>query len=317
MREPVAIVTGGAGFIGSNLVDRLIQENYSVVVIDDLSSGCQTNLRDAEKSGENMFKFEEQDICSSKTTALIADLKPEVVFHLAAQTDVRHSVADPVFDAEVNILGTLRVLEGARLGKIQKVVVAASGGTLYGEPDPSFLPLKESLPPNPLSPYGVSKTAMIYYLSVYRHLYGLDSTVLTMANVYGPRQDPHGEAGVVSIFAEQLLSEEGCKIFGTGEQTRDFVYVEDVIEALILASQAPGLGIINIGTGIETSINDLYQAMSSIMETTSNPKYEPSRLGEVERSVLDPTYAKSSLGWVSTTSLVEGLSRSIEWFKEN
>ncbi len=317
MKEPVAVVTGGAGFIGSTLVDRLIQEGYSVVAIDDLSSGRKGNLRSAEETDESRFTFQEQDICSPETTTLIADFKPEVVFHLAAQADVRHSVADPVFDAEVNILGTLRVLEGARLSNARKVVVASSGGTLYGEPDPSFLPLKESLSPNPLSPYGASKAAMIYYLSVYHYLYGLDSTALAMANVYGPRQDPHGEAGVVAIFAGLLISEEICKIFNTGEQTRDFVYVDDAVEAFFSASQLPGLELMNIGTGVETSVNELYQTMASLVQTTASPKYEPSRSGELERSSLDPTHAKNKLNWVPRTSLLDGLSSTIDWFREN
>ena len=312
-----AVVTGGAGFIGSLLVDQLLADGKSVVVIDDLSTGNLSNLERAREQGGNDFKFESLDIRNASTTELIADLKPEVVFHLAAQVDLRHSVDDPLLDAEINILGTLRVLEGARHGTTQKVVVAASGGTLYGDQEDTYLPFKESLEPNPQSPYGISKTTTMNYLSAYQKLYGLDGTALALANVYGPRQDPHGEAGVVAIFAGQLLEKAESTIFGTGEQTRDFVYVQDVVEAFIKASEVQEMDFCNIGTGIETSVNELYETMASLLNNVSEPNYLPSRSGEVERSALDPTYAESSLGWVSTTSLSEGLSRTIEWFKEN
>lgn len=317
MKNPIAVVTGGAGFIGSTLVDRLIQDSYLVVVIDDFSSGRHANLLKAERYGETLFRLEEQDICSQRTTELIADLKPDVVFHLAAQADVRQSVADPIFDAQVNILGTLRVLEGARLGGTRKVVAAASGGTLYGEPDPSCLPLQESLFPDPLSPYGASKASMVYYLSIYQYLHGLDCTALALANVYGPRQDPHGEAGVVAIFAGLLLSGESCKIFGTGGQTRDFVYVGDVVEAFLKASKAEASGLINIGTGIETSVNDLHEEMSAITNSSLKPVYEQARIGELERSSLDPTLAKIKLSWGPETSLLDGLSATIRWFEQS
>jgi len=317
MSETTTVVTGGAGFIGSLLVDQLIANGNNVVVIDDLSTGSLSNLQKAQEEGGNRFKFESLDIRSMLATELIADLKPEVVFHLAAQVDLRHSVDDPLLDAEINILGTLRVLEGARHGTTQKVVVAASGGTLYGDQEDAHLPFKESLEPNPQSPYGISKTTTMNYLSAYQKLYGLDGTALALANVYGPRQDPHGEAGVVAIFADQLLEKAESTIFGTGEQTRDFVYVQDVVEAFIKASEVQEMDFCNIGTGIETSVNELYETMASLLNNVSEPNYLPSRSGEVERSALDPTYAESSLGWVSTTSLSEGLSRTIEWFKEN
>ena len=317
MKNPIAVVTGGAGFIGSLLVDHLIQDDYSVVVVDDFSSGRHENLLEAEKSGGNLFRLEEQDICSLSVTELIAGLKPDVIFHLAAQADVRQSVEDPILDAEVNILGTLRVLEGARLGGARKVVAAASGGTLYGEPDPSCLPLQESLLPNPLSPYGVSKATMIYYLSIYQYLHGLDCSALALSNVYGPRQDPHGEAGVVAIFADLLLSGEACKIYGTGDQTRDFVFVNDVVDAFLRASKSGGLGLINIGTGIETSVNELYKKMSTITNSSLDPIYEKSRVGELERSSLDPTLAKAKLNWIPNTSLLDGLSSTIGWFEQN
>jgi len=317
MRETTAVVTGGAGFIGSSLVDQLLADGNNVVVIDDLSTGNLSNLERAREQGGNKFKFESLDVRSALTTELIADLKPKIVFHLAAQVDLRHSVSDPLLDAEINILGTLRVLEGARYGAAEKVVAAASGGTLYGDQNYSHLPFKEALGPNPQSPYGISKAITMSYLSVYKGLYGLDGTALALANVYGPRQDPHGEAGVVAIFAGQLLDKKESTIFGTGEQTRDFVYVQDVVEAFIKAAEVKKMNFCNIGTGIETSVNELYGTMASLLNNLSEPNYLPSRSGEVERSALDPTYAQNSLGWVSTTSLSDGLSRTIEWFKEN
>ena len=228
------LVTGGAGFIGSTLVDRLLAEGHDVDVIDDLSKGSLTNLAGARASTDSGFSFHRLDIRSPEVVDLISRRAPEVIFHLAAQADVRVSVADPVFDADVNLLGTLRILEGARAAGAQRVVFAASGGTLYGEPDVSELPLKESLPQHPLSPYGVSKKAALDYLLAYREMHSLEFAALALANVYGPRQDPHGEAGVVAIFAERLLRGQPVTIFGDGEQTRDFVYVDDVVDGFVL-----------------------------------------------------------------------------------
>lgn len=317
MSEVKAVVTGGAGFIGSLLVDRLIADGDTVVVVDDLSTGHSTNLEKAEKQGKDKFQFELLDIRTKEATELIADLKPRIVFHLAAQVDLRHSVKDPLVDAEINILGTLRILEGARQGNTEKVVVAASGGTLYGDQDHTLLPFKESLDPNPQSPYGISKATTMNYLAAYQDLYGLDGTALALGNVYGPRQDPHGEAGVVAIFAGQLLNETESIIYGNGEQTRDFVYVQDVVEAFIKASEVKKINFCNVGTGIETSVNELYETMASILNSSLEPSYFPSRSGELERSALDTKYAENSLSWSSTTSLAEGLARTIEWFKKN
>ncbi|MEA2931291.1 MAG: UDP-glucose 4-epimerase, partial [Actinomycetota bacterium] len=246
-----ALVTGGAGFIGSTLVDRLLAEGHSVDVVDDLSSGTLANLADARTTPGHDLSFHHLDIRAPAVTELMARRRPEVVFHLAAQADVRVSVSRPVFDAEVNILGTLNVLEGARAAGTAKVVLAASGGTLYGEPDE--LPVRESAPQRPLSPYGVSKKAAGDYLAAYRELHGIEFTALALANVYGPRQDPHGEAGVFAIFAGRLLAGEQCTIFGTGEQTRDFVYVDDVVDAFARAATRGSGLLMNIGTGVETS----------------------------------------------------------------
>src|ERR687897_471579 len=259
------LVTGGAGFIGSTLVDRLLAEGYEVDVLDDLSSGSLTNLAEARGGAgdrTNRLMFHQIDIRDPQLVDLIARREPEVVFHLAAQADVRMSVARPAFDAEVNVIGTINVLEGARVAGARKLVFASSGGTIYGELSGDDLPCKETLPQGPLSPYGVSKRVAFDYLNVYRELYGLEFTALALANVFGPRQDPHGEAGVVAIFAGKLLAGEPCTIFGDGEQTRDFVFVDDVVDAFVRgASRGDGL-LINIGTGVEKSVNNLYRTMA-------------------------------------------------------
>ena len=230
-----ALVTGGAGFIGSNLVDRLLAEDHEVDVVDDLSTGSLRNLAGARALG-GALSFHNLDIRSGDLVDLVRHRRPEVIFHLAAQADVRVSVDRPVFDAEVNVLGTIQVLEGARVAGTEKVVFAASGGTLYGEPEGADLPVDEHQPHRPLSPYGVSKKAAIDYLVAYRELHGIEFTALALANVYGPRQDPHGEAGVVAIFAGNLVAGRPCVVFGDGGQTRDYVYVDDVVDAFARGS---------------------------------------------------------------------------------
>ncbi len=256
------VVTGGAGFIGSHLVDRLLGEGHRVAVVDSLWAGKQVNLDEARATAGDRLSFHHLDIRDPAVGSLIAEVRPEVVFHLAAQADVRVSVARPVFDAEVNVLGTLQVFEGARRAGTRKVVVASSGGTIYGEPAPADLPVDESHPQHPVSPYGVAKKVVDDYLYAYRAVHGLDFTALALANVYGPRQDPHGEAGVVAIFAGRLLSGEPCTIFGDGEQTRDFVFVDDVVDAFARAADRGDGELVNIGTGVETSVNELYRAMA-------------------------------------------------------
>jgi len=239
--------------------------------------------------------------------------RPEVVFHLAAQADVRVSVERPAFDAEVNILGTINVLEGARAAGTAKVVFAASGGTLYGEPEE--LPVRESARQRPLSPYGVSKKAAGDYLAAYRELHGIEFTALALANVYGPRQDPHGEAGVVAIFAGRLLAGEQCTIFGTGEQTRDFVYVDDVVDAFARAATRGSGLLMNIGTGHETSVNRLYQTMADGAGVAAPAAYAPARPGELARSSLNPGRAAIHLGWEPWTTLEQGTSEVLRWFE--
>lgn len=307
-----ALVTGGAGFIGSNLVDRLLAEGHAVDVVDDLSTGSLSNLAEARATQGYELTFHRLDVRDPALVELVAHRRPEVVFHLAAQADVRVSVQRPAFDAEVNIIGTVNVLEGARAAASRKVVFAASGGTLYGEPDD--LPVKESQPQRPLSPYGVSKKAAADYLAAYRELYDIEFTALALANIYGPRQDPHGEAGVVAIFAGRLLSGEPCTIFGDGTQTRDFVYVDDVVDAFARAAHKGSGLLMNVGTGVETSVNDLYATMAAAASVDRPAVYAAARPGELARSALDPTRAGIHLGWKAWTTLAEGSAQVLRWF---
>ena len=307
-----ALVTGGAGFIGSTLVDRLLAEGHAVDVVDDLSNGSLANLADARARPGYELTFHRLDIRDPSLVELIAHRRPEVIFHLAAQADVRVSVERPVFDAEVNVIGTLQVLEGARAAGSRKVVFAASGGTLYGEPEK--LPVPESHPQRPLSPYGVSKKAACDYLAAYRELHGIEFTALALANVYGPRQDPHGEAGVVAIFAGRLLAGEQCSIFGDGNQTRDFVYVDDVVDAFARAAGRGSGLLMNIGTGRETSVNALYDTMAAAAGVELPPAYAPARPGELARSALHPGRAEIHLGWKAWTTLEQGATEVLRWF---
>ncbi len=309
-----ALVTGGAGFIGSTLVDRLLAEGHSVDVVDDLSSGSLANLAEARADRGNALKFHQVDIRDGAVVELIGRRQPEVVFHLAAQADVRVSVARPTYDAEVNIVGSLNVLEGARLAGTRKIVFASSGGTIYGEPPASELPIKESQPQQPLSPYGVAKRVVTDYLHVYRELHSIEFTSLAMANIYGPRQDPHGEAGVVAIFAGLLLEGKPCTIFGDGNQTRDFVYVDDAVDAFVRAADRGSGLLCNIGTGKETSVNELYAAMAEAAGVTEPAVHAPARPGELDRSALDPGRAGLHLGWEPWTDLPTGVTEVLRWF---
>ena len=308
-----AVVTGGAGFIGSALVDRLVAQGSNVLIIDDLSGGSETNLEEAYCSGPGTVHLTVADIGEVGTTEVVAAHQPDVVFHLAAQVNVNSSVDDPVADAHTNLIGLLRVLNGARLAGTRKFVFTSSGA-IYGEVDPELLPLQEDTARRPLSPYGVAKLAGVFYLEAYEALHGLAGTTLALANVYGPRQDPHGEAGVVAIFAERLLSGQPCTIYGDGEQTRDFVYVGDVAEAFLAAAERADGQLLNIGTGIETSVNHLYDSMAAATGGPVEPVRGPERLGELKRSALSPTRAATELGWQYTTSLEEGLSTTLNWF---
>lgn len=308
------LVTGGAGFIGSHLTDRLLDEGHEVTVVDDLSTGKEGNLEQARERAGGRLRLVRLDITDPGVEGVVADAKPEVVLHLAAQIDVRRSVADPVHDATVNILGTVRLLEAARRAGVRKFVLTSSGGTIYGEPDASALPLAEDYDGHPTSPYGASKRAVEEYLHTYAALYGLSWTALALSNVFGPRQDPHGEAGVVSIFGGRMLAGEPVTIFGDGEQTRDFVFVADVVDAFVRSLDA-GDGRFNIGTGEQTSVNELFAALADLAGYTRDPEYAPARSGELARIALDWSRAAADLEWKPRTALRDGLAATLDWVR--
>ncbi|RIK09452.1 MAG: UDP-glucose 4-epimerase [Acidobacteria bacterium] len=302
------LVTGGAGFIGSNLADRLLADGHEVRVVDDLSTGKESNLTGALETGRcELVKM-------SVTDKSFADLVDgiDVVYHLAAQADVRISVADPVFDVDVNVLGSVNVFEAAANAGVGRVVFASSGGTIYGEP--AVLPVDESAPQRPLSPYGVAKKAAGDYLYYYQQVRGIDGVVLALANIYGPRQDPHGEAGVVSIFAGVINEGKAPVIYGDGSQTRDFVFIDDVVDAFVLAAER-GDGLMNIGTGEETSVNELYYEIAKAMGSDAKPEYGPARTGELSHIALDASLAERELGWAPKTGLPSGLAKTIDWIR--
>jgi len=300
------LVTGGAGFIGSHVTDVFLDAGHEVWALDDLSSGRRENLR-------REVRMVVADIRSPEAARLVEGERFEVICHLAAQMDVRRSVADPRFDAEVNIGGFLNLLEAARKSGVRKVVFSSTGGAIYGEQD--VYPAPETHPTRPVSPYGVSKASGELYLGYYRAQYGLASVALRYANVYGPRQNPHGEAGVVAIFSERLLRGETCTIFGTGEQTRDFVSGLDVARANLLAAQRDVQGPINIGTGVETDVKRLYALLAKAAGADRPAKHAPGKPGEQMRSSVDPSRAAKVLGWKPSLQLEEGLRRTVAWFK--
>lgn len=308
------LVTGAAGFIGSTLVDRLLADGHSVVGIDNLATGRMANLDPARESDQ--FEFVEADIVTSDLDTLIGDRKPEVVFHLAAQIDVRKSVVDPEFDASVNVVGTVRLAEAARQAGVRKVVHTSSGGSIYGAP--TNFPVNETTPTDPASPYAAGKVAGEVYLNTFRHLYNLDCSHIAPANVYGPRQDPHGEAGVVAIFSKALLSGKPTKVFGTGSNTRDYVFVGDVVDAFVRASGPKGGGQrFNVGTGVETSDRALHTAVAAAADAPDDPEIAPARLGDLERSCLDVRKAEMILGWRPRVTLAEGIARTVDYFRKN
>jgi len=290
-----AIVTGGAGFIGSHVAEALVARGDEVIVVDDLSSGKRANVPEGARLAE-------LDIRDGALGDLFAEVRPEVCFHLAAQASVTVSVDRPDHDADVNVLGTIRVLEAAR-GSNTQLVFSSTGGAIYGDCDG---PMPEDSPRRPLSPYGVSKLAGEEYLALYNRLYGSRHVAVRYANVYGPRQDPHGEAGVVAIFFGRLRNGEPCRIFGDGRQTRDYVYVGDAVRAALAAVGHAG-GVFNVGTGVETSVLELYELCRRTAGSEAEAERVPARPGEAQRSVVDPSLAAAELGWVPETSLEDGL----------
>jgi len=307
------LVTGGAGFIGSHLCDRLLAEGHRVVAVDDLSTGHIANLSEARGYGSE-FTFFNMDVRAEGLLSLLERHRPEIVMHLAAQASVRPSVEDPVHDASVNLMGLLNVLECCVRTGVRKVVYAASGGTLYGES--RKLPIRENALSGSrlLSPYGISKKVAIDYLAFYERYRGVASTSLALANVYGPRQDPHGEAGVVSIFASKMLAGETPTIFGDGNQTRDYVFVDDAVHAFALAAERDGR-VVNVGTGVEMSVNGLWRLLADITGFTGEPATGPAHPGDLRRNVLDPSLAASVLGWRPWTHLEDGLGETVAYLR--
>ncbi|MGH7236374.1 MAG: SDR family oxidoreductase [Nitrospiraceae bacterium] len=301
------LVTGGAGFIGSHLVDRLIQEGHEVVVVDNLLTGKRRNLN-------KEARFYKQDIQSSRLERVFNRERPLLVMHLAAQVDLRRSVQDPIFDAQVNILGTLNLLEQAVKYGTRKVIFASSGGAIYGEQD--VFPAPESHPIRPLSPYGISKLNGEQYLAYYQRVSGIQHVILRYSNVYGPRQDPEGEAGVVAIFTGKMLAGEQPIINGNGRQTRDFVFVDDVVEANLAVMGKEVQGVYNVGTAEETSINDLFRLLVELTNAGCKELHGPAKKGEQARSVVDISRLRQELGWEPKVPVREGLRRTVDFFRK-
>ena len=303
-----AFVTGGAGFIGSNLVDALVERGDHVEVLDDLSTGSTANLEGAIARGAVLHEADIRD--GERLAGLVAAAAPDVIFHLAAQIDVRRAVADPGFDAQVNVGGTINVLEAARRAGVRRVVNSSTGGAIYG--DAGTIPTPEDHLAAPMAPYGQSKLAAEGYLGLYARLYGLSAASLRYANVYGPRQDPHGEGGVVAIFCGKLAEGGTPVAFGDGRQTRDFIYVGDVVSANLAAAQSDWAGACNVGTGTETSVVELAAALRALGNGAPfELSYAPARTGEIVRSAVDPALAREVLGWRAEVALPEGLERTL------
>lgn len=313
-RVSTVLVTGGAGFIGSHLADRLLAEGHRVISVDDLSTGRIANLVDARGYGKE-FTFFNMDVRADGLLPLFERHRPEVVFHLAAQSGVRPSLEDPTLDASINVMGTLNVLECAAKAETRKVVYAASGGTIYGEP--RRLPAKETSAQgsHPLSPYAISKKVVLDYLGFYQRYRGLEHTALALGNVYGPRQDPHGEAGVVAIFASRMLAGEPVTIFGDGNQTRDYVFIDDVVHAFVQAADRGPGKLVNIGTGLETSVNHLYRLLAEIVGYEREPDFGPLPPGELRRIALDIRSAANAIAWKPWTHLEDGLAETVAFLK--
>lgn len=301
------IVTGGAGFIGSHVVDKFIQEGHKVIIIDNLSTGLEKNINP-------QAKFYKVDINSSAVDKIFEKEKPTVLCHHAAQIDVRKSVENPVSDAEINILGSLNLFDSCVKHKVKKVIFASTGGAIYGEQD--HFPADEEHPARPLSPYGVAKLSIESYLYFYNQLYNLNYIFLRYANVYGPRQNPWGEAGVVAIFAQKMLNGNKVLINGDGKQTRDFVYVDDVVRANLLALKYPKSDMFNIGTGLEADINTIFNLIKKQANSKQKKTHAPAKHGEQRRSVLDFSKAERELKWKPKTDLKKGIIKTVEYFKK-
>jgi UDP-glucose 4-epimerase len=305
-----SLVTGGSGFIGSNLVDALLARGDEVTVVDDLSTGRRENLAEALDAGAELVEADVRD--GGAVADLAQERKPELIFHLAAQIDVRRSVADPAFDASINVGGTANVLEAARLAETSRFVFVSTGGAIYGEGEGKQLPLDEGAAEEPLAPYGQSKLAGEGYVSLYRRLYDLSGVNLRLGNVYGPRQDPLGEAGVIAIFCGKLKASQPPTVYGDGTQTRDYIYVGDVVEAALAAAASDVGGSINVGTGRETSVLELVELLRELGDGDGfEPEFAPPRAGEVQRIALDSSRAAAELGWEAGVELRSGLEMTL------
>jgi UDP-glucose 4-epimerase len=298
------LVTGGAGFIGSHLADALLARGDDVTIADDLSGGRESNIADALAAGARLERVDIRD--GEALAKVVAGTGPQTIFHLAAQVDVRRSLADPGFDARTNVEGTINVLEAARAAGSERVVFASTGGAIYGETD--VLPTPETEPALPMAAYGQSKRAAELYLGLYERLYGMSTLALRFGNVYGPRQDPHGEAGVIAIFCGRLHAGERPRIYGGGAQTRDYVYVGDLVEAIVRGGDVRDGGVMNVGTEEETSVLELVEVLAGLHGPGApEPEFAPARLGEIERSCLSAARARELLGWRARTPIAEGL----------
>jgi UDP-glucose 4-epimerase len=302
-----AVVTGGAGFIGSNLVDALLERGDEVVIVDDISTGKRENIEQALADGARLVEADIRD--AQALTDLFAEVEPEAVFHLAAQIDVRKSVADTPLDAMINVVGTINVLEAAKRAGTRRVVNSSTGGAIYGEG--KIIPAPEDHPAEPEAPYGQSKFAAEGYLELYRRLHGLSTVSLRYGNVYGPRQDPLGEAGVIAIFCGKLIAGEKPTVYGDGLQTRDYVYVGDVVAANLAAAESDASGAFNIGTGRESSVLDIVEALAQISGREFQAELAPERPGEVRHIAIDYTRAREELGWEPKVDLRNGLERTL------
>jgi len=301
------LVTGGAGFIGSHVVDAYLEAGHEVVVVDNMASGNRANLNPRAT-------FYEVDIRSPQLLDVMERERPEVVNHHAAHIDVRRSVADPLYDASVNIEGSIALLEACRKTGVRKVIYISSGGAMYGEPE--YLPCDENHPVRPLSPYGASKHTVEHYVFMYRQNFGIDYTVLRYPNVYGPRQDPFGEAGVIAIFTERMLKGEPVTINGSGEQERDFIYVGDCVSANLLCLEAGGGREYNLGWGVGVTVNEVYRRLKEATGYHLDANYGPAKTGETFRIYLDTTRARQELGWIPRVGMEEGIARTVQFFRE-
>ncbi len=305
----VVLVTGGAGFIGSHLTDLLVERNHQVHVADIFSSGKPEYM-------SPRAQFHRVDINDAAVQELIADVKPDVIYHLAAQVSVSVSAKDPRLDALVNIMGTLNVMDAAKgLDPSPKIVYTSTGGAIYGYLDDDQLPANETVEARPMSPYGASKLTVENYLPVYKHLYGIGYGIVRPANIYGPRQDPHGEAGVIAIFTKAMLENRELTIFGDGNDERDYVYVSDFVAAMATVGEQGGEGPYNIASGEGVSVNSIYRKLQALTGYESAPRYGPPRPGDIRKIRLDATRAQAELGWSQTTSFDHGLSKTVHWFR--